>query len=210
MIWNVDGYEVEVLITGGLDVQVCRWDNSNKIIYVPGAMSNDEVRWIIRNIQQKGGHAPHQKYYAELDIFGRVWPVILRKGTGKSYLSGNMIFCFTNRSVISNNFKIHLKQQLLDQLLLFYVSTWEDRLDKLVPQIGFRKQDRHPFIIDKKASRISFDKRLHRFELMYIEYCVFDALTLYFGIDESQKQSYEIKYFTSAKAIQKTLAYEYR
>lgn len=210
MIWNVDGYEVEVLISGGLEVEVYRWDSSKKIIYVPGALSNDEVRWTIRNIQQNGAVISQQKYYAELDIFGKVWPVVLRKGTGKSYLSGSIVFCYTNRKVISNNFKMQLKQQLLDQILLFYVGTWEERLDKLVPQIGFRKQDRHPYIIDRKTSRISFDKHLHRFELMYIEYCVFEALTLYFGIDTSQKQSYEIKYFTSVKAIQKTLAYEYR
>lgn len=209
MIWHVDGYDVQVYVSGGSDVNVHLWDTDEKIIYVPGTLSNDEVRWTIRNIQKDRSLLQHNKRYGEFEVFDTRWVVELKKGRGKAYLSGGIICCYTDKKTISDSLKVQIKQQLLEQFVLSYISVWEDRFEKLVPQIMFRREVRSPFVIGYGRRRITFDKGLSRFPLIYVEYCVFDALSSFFSVGQTEREFYLGKYFTSVKTIQKALMYEY-
>ncbi len=210
MIWNVDGCQVEVFITGGSEVEIQLWNAIEKIIYVPASLSNDEVLWTIRNITQEKILLGGQKRYDELHVFDKLWKIEVNKGSGRSYFYGSIIRCYTERKLLSDSLKLKIKQQLLEQILLLYVSTWEDRFGRLVPQVKIRKLASNPFKIDRKSGSISFDKGLHRFQISYIEYCVFESLVHFFHIAEPEQQSYLLKYFPNAKTIHKTLIYEYR
>ena len=68
MIWNVDGCQVEVFITGGSEVEIQLWNAKEKIISVPASLSNDEVLWTIRNITQEKILLGGQKHYDELHV----------------------------------------------------------------------------------------------------------------------------------------------
>lgn len=211
MIWHVDGHDVEVFVSGVSEVEIHLWTKDEKVISVPCTLSKDEVRWTIRNIHKdRYVLAHHSKKYDELVVFGKRWSVELKKGTGRAYLSGGIIYCYTNRKSISCNLTMQIKKQLLEQFILSFIGIWEDRFEKLVPQIMFRRDARNPFVIGYDHHRITFDKGLDRFPLIYVEYCVFDALSSFFGVDKQERELYLVKYFSSVKTIQKTLKYEYR
>ena len=210
MIWVVDGYEVDVLVSSKTTVEVVRWDEYKKIIQVPAILSTTEVKWTIHNLLEKSINCTTREFEYRIEIFDRSWPIKLLAEKKRSYLENGIVHFYSRQLHISSTVKERIVAELLQQIVSQHIGEWEERMGILVNQIKFRKNNNRPYKVQRALSFISFDSGLHHLSLEAIAYCSFNAVAQYGNLDSERKWKFIRLHFPSWKLLDKIIKYAYQ
>lgn len=210
MLWEIDGFEVEILVQKRAGVQVVQWDEQVKKVFVQATLSKDEAIWCIRKLTSANVAARSDYGLGTLMLFDKNWPVKIQGHKIVPYIREGIIYASGSNLALNSRQAAGLQEILLQQHVMQCVSLWEERINTLIPAIAFRKFKTKPFSICLKKKLIVFDKSLHRLKIEVLEYGVFKAVSTYVKLEEKDCLTYKRQYFPSYKNYDKVLAYEYR
>ncbi|KGE12419.1 hypothetical protein [Sphingobacterium deserti] len=208
MQWEVDNQNIDVLVTEGDVIEIARWDDYAKIVYIPAKMPKSEALWSIRNLLRQKQQIISASPTRELHVFGKQWPVTSIKKGQKTYMRDGTIFSYIplNDKTISTANRI--KSALLQQIVFAAMDRWEHFYASTVAEIKFRKNDRQPFICNPKTGCITFDSGLHRFKIDQIEYAVYCAVRSFNNLAQADSKVLQ-RHFPHRKTTEKIFCYEY-
>lgn len=210
MLWEIDGFEVEVIVQKREGVAVLQWDVAAKRVAVAASLAKDEAIFCIRKLTAEKESLPKKFSVDSLLLFDRNWPVKIQSAKLAPYIQAGIVYAFGSGDSLSTRQTADLQEILLQQHITNCVGLWEERLNILIPGIAFRKFKTKPYSICLKRKWITFDKNLHRLKLEVIDYGVFTAISTYVKLEEKARVNYISRYFPSYKNYDKVLAYEYR
>ncbi|MFD2968993.1 hypothetical protein [Sphingobacterium bambusae] len=210
MYWELDGHHIEVRLRESGTIEILRWDEDAKIVYLPAGLSQAEAMWSIRNLlQEKIKSAPHVPPL-QLHVFGRHWALVPQWTSKSCYIKNGAIYVHASRFK-SGTRQLHvLEQELLRQKVIELMGKWEDFFSCILPDATFRKNEHRPFSVSIANKKITFDKGLLRFSMEQIEYCVFRACCIYLSVEPKTMDAVIHQRFPSAKLFEKIFQHEYK
>ncbi|QBQ40847.1 hypothetical protein [Sphingobacterium psychroaquaticum] len=210
MVWEIDGFEVEILLQAEEGIRIARWDETVKQVYVQATLPQQEAIWSIRRLCEGDRGTTEESLYDTLELFDRSWPVKIERQKIRPYIDKNIVHCYVLKGPLTARQRVSLQEELLRSTMLRFVGVWEERLNVLISEIGFRKLKTKPFSVCLRKSGITFDKNLHRLKLEVLEYSVFNALSTYVNLEENVYLSLRDRWFLAYKNCDRILNYEYR
>lgn len=208
MIWEIDGYSIEILIAEGDSTLVKQWDEEAKIVCVPALASKDEVLWIVRNLLRDGPQIDVNFAVDRLEVFGKAWPMKVSRGEAPSYMKDGIIYTFSKRIPIAKARLHAIKLELLKKFVLDEVGKWEQILDKLIVEVGFRKLPASWSISHHEDMRLTIDSNLVDQQQDIIAYCVFMAIDELLCLEETYFTDLLKKHFPNYYHYEKILQHE--
>ena len=208
MQWEVDNQNVNVLVTEGDVIEIARWDDYAKIVYIPANMPKSEALWSIRNLLRQPQQTVSASQMRELHVFGKQWPVVSVKKGQKTYMRDGTIFSYIRFNDETTSAIHRIKSALLQQVVFAAMDRWEHFYASPVAEIKFRKNGKRPFICNPKSGCITFDSGLHRFKIDQIEYAVYCAVKLLSNVGSGDSKILQ-RHFPDRKTTEKIFCYEY-
>ncbi len=210
MYWEVDGHNIEVRLRESGTIEILRWDDNAKIVYIPAGLSQTEVIWSLRNLLREKIQLATSVSPSQLYVFGRFWPLILQNRSKSCYVKSGVVYVYDSGRTWSERQLDALKQELLRLKVVELIGKWEEFFNCMLPDPIFRKNANRPFNVYQTKEIISFDRGLDRFPIEQVDYCVFRACSVYLSADPKEIDKAVLQSFPSVKIFEKILKHEYR
>ena len=209
MLWEMDGYAIEIIPSEKPEVRVIHWTENRKVLAVRADIPQQELRYIVREIIQNGKSDLSPDVLTTLDVFDKKWPLKILRGTGASYVKEGIIYCRSNNNPLSALQLQKVKDTLFFDYLYHCVGRWEELFDVLVPDVVVRKMNTKPFSVARANAKVTFSRSLQQSSQDLIAYVVFRAMADYVKLPLAQQEKLADRHFPLWKAYYKTLCYEY-